>query len=799
MGLDRFANFISKSINGDGIDEINIDNNMRKIVSNHIIFDLNFLIYQEIVDIENEINDIIKIILCLPFAPDKNEILEELLKSILTQKHWNSYYISTDLENLFDGFNEDEIVQKFINFISSKITSSYYISNEINSLSILELVIYEKITTTLINYVEHIHHTQFIQTLSIFYDGIPSISKVIEQRRRRIKNFLESNEKKGLFKIYFEKLINNNKNLFENLSKNYMLKKSDNPQNLEHVILFDYFKWVKNRFSIDKSIGPSSNFIKNLELFMNIRLTQKFSKKKILINSAKDNGESDLKIFKYISSNEINGDYCIHTIDSDLIHQILVQQTYYKIINKDINFTVIKYIKNYTNLKQTIKLGLPEVYNDSFNNLGYIQVLESNLLVKNILELYNNLNGIKTNNYKIVWDLCLIFYLFGNDHLPSSVEIGPELGLDFFIKKHYQALNKLNIINLKKSHIVIDLSCLKIYLEKINETNIQNITRIILIRFYKININLINLLVDKLTLDFNQILKFLEVFITILGKKMEPTEFNLLDESDLRKHFVTLNKLDDLTELGFDESKIKLVNDNLNMIQENINFYEHDFNGLILYSKLQNITIDPYQDLYNFISDKATANITKKYPIYYDHLYIDQHLQLVDNLKINLNQDSNDYLKKIYHLVLTQFGNMNKFHSDNLTWYKYLCTPSIINLIKYINEIPPDINQTKNWLIEIKNENVSLTNYLNSINHHLLITPFMSFYNVPPEIIEIISELEIIDNLWLDQDNLKNFNYRSIDIIKFFKNWNDALMRISLNSKTNKINEEIINLNLEFI
>jgi hypothetical protein len=479
MGLDRFANFISKSINGDGIEEINIDSNVRKIVSNHIIFDLNFLIYQEIVEVETEINDIIKIILCLPFALEQNDIFEELLKTILTQKHWKPYYNLADLENLFDGFNEDEIIQKFINFITSKVTSDADMNT--NSLTILELVVYEKIIHMLVNYIDQIHHNQFIQSLSIFFDGIPSISKVIEQRRRRIKNYLESNEKKELFKRYFDKLINNNKNLFDNLGKNYSFNIKP-----DQIILFDYFKWVKNRFTIDKSIGPSSNFIKNLELFMNIKIQQHFPKKKIFINSASENGESDLKIFKHISMNGFNGDYCIHTTDSDLIHQILVQQTYYKIVNKDINFTVIKYIKN-ANQKQS-------------NNLGYAQVLESNLIIKNILDLYNNLNGIKTNNYKIVWDLCLIFYLFGNDHLPSSVEIGPELGLDFFIKKHFQALNKTNIINLKKSYLTLDLSNFKLYLEKINETNKQNTTKIILQRFFKININLVNLFVDKLNL-----------------------------------------------------------------------------------------------------------------------------------------------------------------------------------------------------------------------------------------------------------------------------------------------------------
>ena len=51
MGLDRFTNFISRYINNESIEEINVDKNIRKIISNHIIFDLNFLIYHEILEI----------------------------------------------------------------------------------------------------------------------------------------------------------------------------------------------------------------------------------------------------------------------------------------------------------------------------------------------------------------------------------------------------------------------------------------------------------------------------------------------------------------------------------------------------------------------------------------------------------------------------------------------------------------------------------------------------------------------------------------------------------------------------
>ena len=145
-------------------------------------------------------------------------------------------------------------------------------------------------------------------------------------------------------------------------------------------------------------------------------------------------------------------------------------------------------------------------------------------------------------------------------------------------------------------------------------------------------------------------------------------------------------------------------------------------------------------------------------------------------------------------MVLTQFGNMADFHTNNFTWYKYLYAPSISNLINYIN----DEKQTKIWLNEIKDENVDISNYLNPTNHFLLITPYIYFNNIPIEIKKIIENLEIIDNLWLSRSNLElelesTFNYRSINIIKFIKNWNNV--KIS-SDKDNKLNEEIINLTL---
>lgn len=742
MGLDRFANFISKSINNDCIEEVFINDNLRPIITNNIIFDLNFLIYQEIIELENEVNDIIKIILCLPWASDSN-LIEKYIKNIFNQPHWKLYYENVNFENILDGYNEDEIIHKFLFFITNKIPN-----NTEYNLSLIEFIIFEKIVDTLIYYIDKFHIKQDNDnTVAIFFDGIPSFSKIVEQRRRRLKNYLESIEKKKIFKLYFDKLLPNNKKLIDNISKNYK-------EPIDNTLSFDYFKWINNRFSIDKSFGPSCDFIKNLNDFITNKIKNKYPNMNFYISPSSENGESDIKIFKYISTKQY-GDFCIHTTDSDLIHQILVQQIYYKMINKDITLTVVKYLKNH-------------------NLLGFAQILDASSIIKNILDLYNNLiqslkinkNDSPTkfevlslnNNYKIIWDLCLIFYLFGNDHLPSSLEVGPELGLEYFIVSHYKALNTNTIINLVNNEITFDLNNLLLLLKEINLNKKENITRMILQRFFKINSQLINLFVDKLKLGFDEILLYLNYIA-------------------LRDTHSVINNQDD--EILKDEV-INILQENKKLIKENIDKYDSRFMGLILYNKPINISNQDYQDLYMYIIDKINTNQCHKYPKLYDHIDVDHHLKL---LKENNSSDPNSYLKKIYHLVTTQFGSMNNYHTDNLTFYKYYRIPTIEELINYLSTINHN-EQITNWKNEINNENV--TNYFNSTNHHIIISPFLSLnkesdlylYHLSDLIKNIITNstnIKQINNLWLESDDLNLFDYKNIDVKEFLLNWNNYI------------------------
>ena len=98
------------------------------------------------------------------------------------------------------------------------------------------------------------------------------------------------------------------------------------------------------------------------------------------------------------------------------------------------------------------------------------------------------------------------------------------------IKKSYRRLSKLY-------HPDINSRGTEQF-KKINETKQANITKIILQRFFKINSHLINLFVDKLSYNFDQILKFLKRFIIYRALSLSSNDLELLDECDMRRLFL---------------------------------------------------------------------------------------------------------------------------------------------------------------------------------------------------------------------------------------------------------------------
>ena len=264
MGHDKLINYLYKNLNNECIEEINITLEIKKVLANHIMFDISFLIYQILLEIEDEVNSIIKIILNLPFYCFNLELMETKLNVIIDKPYWKDNI--KNINNILNGENEDEII---INFISSLFKNN-----------LIENIIIDKIFYKLKEYIVLIHFLDTIKTINIIFDGIPSYSKILEQRRRRIKNHIESQERKQKFDIYFD-----------NIENSYQTNDGIN---------YDYFKWLKYRFSLDKSFGPSTLMILNLEKELELKLKNSFNNVTIVINSGNINGEADYKIFNII-------------------------------------------------------------------------------------------------------------------------------------------------------------------------------------------------------------------------------------------------------------------------------------------------------------------------------------------------------------------------------------------------------------------------------------------------------------------------------------------------------------------
>ena len=700
MGFDRFANFITRNI---PVDDVNITVNERKFIANHIFFDINFLIYQTIANIENEINNIIKIILSINSVTDI-EIPIKLLDIIFSQPHWTPYHSKKKILSILDGETLEDIISNFSKWIKTKIKTPF---GE-NQISQIDLIIYEKICIEINKFTNNLYIGQHIESINLFFDGIPSVSKVIEQRRRRVKNFMESQVKKKLFDDYFSEFELKYSKIVDNING------MDDIEGVQGLV-FDNLKWLSNRIILEKSFGSTSPFIMHCECYLKDRIGDK-----VYINSGKNIGEADVKIFQHLEN--MTGDIVIHSTDSDFLHLILTQQIFWKIMGKDINLSLMRHSKNE----------------------DIVQYFDSNNMIGAILDLYMNINNIKTSNYKIIWDICLIFNLFGNDHMPSSLEIGPELELKYFLKCHYEALGKSNIINSSKSfktnsndNIIFSFENLQLYLIKLSSS--INSTKIILNRFFKVSSQFVSLVIDKMNLDFDGILEFLNKYIMYSAKQLyDNNKFDDLDINDMRRKYKSDMIIEDMSK--YDE-----------VLNNNLDFCEEKYNGLILYNKPQYITTDSFQTIYNYLLDKTTNILSEEVPQFYDFITIEQHLDLLKSTKYDNN--AYDWLLNLYWVGTTLCSDISKYSCNNIIWYKYIYCPQIIDIINLL-DVDSIENIKKLIKTDIENSLVKDNKYLTTAGHHLLITPHIISINTTPQIKIIVDKLKNIkelDNLWLQQ------------------------------------------------
>jgi 5'-3' exonuclease len=180
MGIERFFNSLDKveKIKSNGI----IMGLKEKIKSNYIYIDFNSVIHNISSEIEIDINYLLYSILLNLESPDENP-LDEYSLEIINKYYYDIYENSGIIKKWFD-------ISQGITLENFKNTFPKQYIDEIVLTKIKEQIIY--ITTKLINPTD-------VKFIYIAFDGVPQMSKVVEQKKRRYNSFVVGELKKKIY------------------------------------------------------------------------------------------------------------------------------------------------------------------------------------------------------------------------------------------------------------------------------------------------------------------------------------------------------------------------------------------------------------------------------------------------------------------------------------------------------------------------------------------------------------------------------------------------------------------------
>ena len=73
MGFDGLISFLIRNLPNDTFDEINLTKNYNKFVSKNVLVDISFILYNCYIEIENDINLILKYIYSYFLIPNRTK------------------------------------------------------------------------------------------------------------------------------------------------------------------------------------------------------------------------------------------------------------------------------------------------------------------------------------------------------------------------------------------------------------------------------------------------------------------------------------------------------------------------------------------------------------------------------------------------------------------------------------------------------------------------------------------------------------------------------------------------------
>ena len=350
-----------------------------------------------------------------------------------------AFYIK---ENKIDNISElifdfNSIIHTSMNdlflFIGDKQIDKYEIDDEMINI----------VSNNFINHIKNTINTNIKCLISIFFDGVPSINKINEQKHRKFHARLY--DKLGE-KININTAIRGD-------GKNNWNRNKISPGTDFMIKLCRYFKSYDFKDYLYKNIN-------NVELN--------------IISDTLEIDEAEIKIVRYIKNNYKKHNYIIYSPDADMIlltlgfnkkNINLVRIEYendnylYRYVNIDLLFKLLYenillyryFILNIDNpnVIEKIKLKFPNIINNInlqllhiiYNDKNYINSI-IDIIKKNKQSFIDD--KILKNKYNIINDLILLFIFFGNDFIPKIHTINlNEIEINLFLFYYISAIFKL--------------------------------------------------------------------------------------------------------------------------------------------------------------------------------------------------------------------------------------------------------------------------------------------------------------------------------------------------------------------
>jgi galactitol-specific phosphotransferase system IIB component len=354
MGIEQFFNSLARNNNvkNNGGIITSVD---KKIICDYFYVDFNSVVYTVFGNLEHDLNHLLYAIIL-----GNSHVLTDEVKAIAAE--WN-YSLTT---------------------LSVDTYKSHFSSELIDTMAI------QKIREYVRSLVSNVVDNSVLKKIYIAIDGVPQMSKVIEQKRRKYMGYIGSELHKSVVNK-FEGMIPIERQLFE-----------------QHKISCDRGKiisWTTFMTNIGIML-TSTEFTEEIKLLCPLLAQYAVSTQNMA-------GEGEKKIVEEIMLEKMAGTYGIFSPDADVVILGMLMENMLESYGIDTRFNIIRYNQ------QAEAIDVADIRVLSNNIYDYVKKI---YFRKNLQNMANT-----------ILDVAFVFTLFGNDFVPRMESINPKSDVETLI------------------------------------------------------------------------------------------------------------------------------------------------------------------------------------------------------------------------------------------------------------------------------------------------------------------------------------------------------------------------------